>query len=143
MPGRIAVLNTDVSLIELLMTVLAEGGLASRPYYLSAGTFQQLRAAQPPLIILDLGLGPAARGLPLLRHLQADAATCHIPVLSTSVDKEYLYVHAALLQTLCVAIPEVPTDLERLAGTVHSALPAQPMLLHGAHGGMDDASAAV
>lgn len=122
---HVAIVNGDSSLLLMLQDLLAGEGIAATTYKLHHSPFGQLQHDQPPVIVLDVGLGTAADGLPLLRRLKAEPATQQIPIVGTSVDAIFLVDYGRELSTHCVAVLHMPFQLDDLVATVRAVLEAE------------------
>ena len=77
---------------------------------------------QPDLIILDVGMQASAAGWPLLKLLQFDPTTMHIPVLVSTVDHQFVRDKADFLETKGYRVLELPASFATLAGVVSDIL---------------------
>ena len=95
----IAIVNSDPALLTLLDDLLTETNYAIRTFLTEPSTYLALQQLQPDLIILDVGMQASAAGWPLLKLLQFDPATMHIPVLVSTVDHQFVRDKADFLAT--------------------------------------------
>lgn len=86
---HVFVVNGDPHFLELIRELLQEQHFNVTTTNFVPRTFQQIRALEPDLIIVDLVIGEQA-GWELLEELQRDAAMCGIPVIVTSTDLRFL-----------------------------------------------------
>ena len=122
---RIAVVNTEPTLLNLLHELLTDSGYAVTTYLITADTYEQLCQAQPALVLLDVGLGAAAAGWPLLKLLQLDPKTAQIPILITTVDHVVVVEKAALLREQGCDILELPVRFEEVHRRIKMLLDPQ------------------
>ena len=76
-------LEDDTSIRELMLYALRASGFEAEGFPDSTGLFAALNHAQPQLILLDIML-PGMDGIEILKHLRANPATAHIPVIMAS-----------------------------------------------------------
>lgn len=86
---HILAVNGAVDFLDLLRELLQDEQYNVTTTNFVPGTFQQIDALQPDLIIIDLVIGQRA-GWDLLERLQQEAATRQIPVIVTSTDPKLL-----------------------------------------------------
>jgi DNA-binding response OmpR family regulator len=120
--GRIVVVNTDPALLLLLQTLLSDEGYEVVTYITDDTTYPRIREAQPRMVVLDVGLQRAAAGWDVLKLIQFDPKTQHIPVLVTSVDHRFILEKATALQALGYDVLELPAPMEALLAKVEQLL---------------------
>jgi len=111
----IAVVNSDPALLALLDELLTETDYTVTTYLTEATTYPALQKLQPDQIILDVGMQAAAAGWPLLKLLQFDPSTMHIPVLVSMVDHQFVRDKADFLATKGYHVLELPASFATLA----------------------------
>lgn len=85
-------------------------------------TFDQIAAAHPAALVLDLAVGQRG-GWDLLEALHADAATAGIPVIIVSTDPAYLARAEGLAARYgATGLLRKPFDLEEMLALVRAAL---------------------
>jgi DNA-binding response OmpR family regulator len=72
---RIAVVNDDTVLLEMMAAVLQEQDYDARIFREAGSAFEELRADPPDLIILDIRIGTPETGWNLLEMLTLDRQT--------------------------------------------------------------------
>jgi len=118
----IAVVNSDPALLALLDELLTETDYTVTTYLTEATTYPALQKLQPDQIILDVGMQAAAAGWPLLKLLQFDPSTMHIPVLVSMVDHQFVRDKADFLATKGYHVLELPASFATLATVVRAIL---------------------
>src|SRR5687768_13423378 len=114
-PYTIAIVNSDPALLALLDELLTETNYTVRTYLTEPSTYPALQRLQPDLIILDVGMQASAAGWPLLKLLQFDPTTMHIPVLVSTVDHQFVRDKADFLAPKGYYVLELPASFETLA----------------------------
>jgi DNA-binding NarL/FixJ family response regulator len=130
--ARVAVIDDDVVLTDLLRSLLVEEGFEVVICSTWHGAHACVIAAQPDVVLLDLRLdgSDAESGWRVLDHLTLDPSTRHIPVILCSGAHEALQAHApALIQEHGTFVITKPFDLETLLSTLHDALAAHPPII--------------
>jgi len=121
-PHTIAIVNSDPALLALLDELLTETNYTVKTYLTEHSTYPALQQLQPDLIILDVGMQASAAGWPLLKLLQFDPTTMHIPVLVSTVDHQFVRDKADFLETKGYRVLELPASFVTLAGVVSDIL---------------------
>jgi CheY-like chemotaxis protein len=83
---------------------------------------RQIDAAAPRLILMDLQL-PGMDGLELTRHLKADPATCHIPIIALTAHAMRGAAELAYAAG-CDGYASKPIDAAALCATIEGMLAA-------------------
>lgn len=110
----IGVVEDDPILLPILEELLTEEGYAVIAWRQAAGTADQVCAARPALVLLDIRLEDARAGMRLLEELQAAPCTRDLPLIVTSADGEFLEEQTAALRARgCWVLPK-PFDLDDL-----------------------------
>ena len=121
--ARIAAINDDPTLLELLRELLA----VSEGYDVvtSAGgaeAYDVVKAHRPDLIILDIRMGGEEIGWIILERLTLDPETGAIPVIVCSAAVASLAAHRPLLEQYGVEVLPKPFDLDALLQKVEACL---------------------
>jgi CheY-like chemotaxis protein len=121
-PARIAVLDDDPLVVEILQVALAEEGYDVRAAREPAEGYAMVSEWRPDLVILDLISPARPRGLALLDQLKQDPALWDIPVIvCTAVTLDSVQQETLLLGHRIQFVPK-PFELDALLGTVRAAL---------------------
>lgn len=118
----IAIVNSDPALLALLDELLTETNYTVRTFLTEPSTYPALQQLQPDLIILDVGMQASAAGWPLLKLLQFDPETMHIPVLVSTVDHQFVRDKQAFLAPKGYQVLELPASFATLASVVYDML---------------------
>ncbi len=125
-PQTIAIVNSDPSLLALLDELLSETDYTVMIYLTNADTYPALQQLQPDLIILDVGIQASGAGWPLLKLLQFDPSTIHIPVLISTVDHQFVRSKMDGLTDHGYHLLELPDSFEALVSIVDAILEPVP-----------------
>jgi len=110
----VAVVDDDVTFVDLVVEVLGMEGYDVLTYYQSDGTFALLRDAQPDLIILDVRLEHRDSGWQLLELIRLDPVTAGIPLIACSADAAQLSARKQWLDEQGILTLFKPFDLDEL-----------------------------
>jgi DNA-binding response OmpR family regulator len=80
MTTRIAIIDDDAHVRELVAAVLAEAGYESVGYADGKAALEGMLATPPALVLLDIGL-PGMDGLQVCRAIRGDPRTARLPVI--------------------------------------------------------------
>lgn len=119
---RIAVVNDDTVFLEMMATVLQEGGWETDIYREGHRAFERLKANPPDLIILDIRMEAPEMGWTILELLTLDPAMLPIPVIVCSAAIMDLRDHEEVLKLYGVAVLPKPFDIDTLYRCVAEAL---------------------
>jgi DNA-binding response OmpR family regulator len=122
---HILVANSDVKLLKLLHDLLNEAGFETTTCLTDGDTYAYIRGTQPSLVVLDVGIAASATGWPLLKLLQFDPHTMHIPVLITTVDHQFIDDKMAFLQAKGYDALELPASFDELVTKITHLLEAR------------------
>jgi CheY-like chemotaxis protein len=86
MRGHILVVDDDADLRETVQMLLEEGGYLVTVAANGRAALEQVRAARPSLILLDLMM-PEMNGWQFLDHASRDASLCTIPIVIMTAHK--------------------------------------------------------
>jgi len=126
---RVAIVDDDIALAELVQTFLADEGMEAVMCPNLRRAHEFIRHEQPDLVLLDLRFGGGEYGWRVLDQLTLDASTARTPVILWSAAQDSLLARApALLPRHGVFALPKPFDLDALLGTVQRALLAYPPL---------------
>ena len=81
--GRVLVVDDDPEIVTFLCTLLELEGLQASVATSATAALEQLRHAQPSLVLLDIAM-PGQDGLELCRALKRDPTTREVPVFVIS-----------------------------------------------------------
>ena len=118
MARRIAVIDDDEAMRDLLAEVLADEGYEPLVFTDSEATLLALGVQPPDALIMDLRLPPPLDGWALLALLRADPALHDLPVLVCTGDERAVQDQAAVLERPGCAVLAKPFDLDDLLATL-------------------------
>ncbi len=119
---RVACIEEDASLREMLDLVLRDAGFETVQWPVAADAQAFLRREQPDVLILELRFDGEYAGLPLLEALRNDPATAAIAVIVCSGDIPFLRAHDRALRALNCTVLEKPFTMHQLLGAVRRAI---------------------
>lgn len=119
--ARVLIVEDDQEIRELIGDILSLEGyevhsLARLPHGLD-----RIRALQPDVIVLDLGL-PGIGGIELLRLLKVDQKLRDVPIVICSGAEETLRVHGDELSALALPVVHKPFTLDQLLDAIRSSV---------------------
>ncbi len=124
---HIVVVNDSEDLLDLIKTVLEEGGHETTILHASDGAYKKIKELQPALLILDIVMEQPDSGWQLLQILKLDTQTSEIPVIICSADSRFLHANEERLQRLgCYILPK-PFDIDELLQLVNLAMTAEAL----------------
>ncbi len=118
MARRIAVIDDDEAMRDLLAEVLADEGYEPLLFADGAMALPALSGQPPDALILDLGLPPPLDGWALLARLRVDPTLRTLPVLVRTGDERAVRDQAAVLDRPGCAVLAKPFDLDDLLATL-------------------------
>ncbi len=118
MARRIAVIDDDGAIQDLLAEVLADKGYEPLVFADGAAALSALGGHPPDALILDLRLPPPLDGWTFLAHLRADPALRTLPVLVCTGDERAVREQATMLDRPGCAALAKPFDLDDLLATL-------------------------
>jgi two-component system response regulator VicR len=124
--ARVAIVDDDAEIIELLRMVLEDEGYEVATYSESATAYLRLRSLQPDLILLDLRMEQPGSGWTLLDRLCRDASTAAIPVILCSADGMQVHERHEWLQEHGIPVLDKPFDLDIFLNLVAAQLGGTP-----------------
>ena len=122
MATRVAVINDDTAFLELMHALLLEEGYEAHCYKEGAAAYEQVRALDPAVIILDVRMGNPETGWQVLELLKLDRALSKKPIIVCSAAVSELQAHAPYLQSKGCMILAKPFDLDDLLGLLAQAV---------------------
>jgi DNA-binding response OmpR family regulator len=123
---RIMIVNDYPEFLDMMAEVLEEEGFEVLTLPKHQGAFEQIKAAQPDLVICDLILETAGAGLSLVDMLTLDPQTTGVPVLVCSAATQYIREIAPSLDAKGILWLEKPFTLEQLMVKVNACLKSSP-----------------
>ncbi len=114
MARRVAVIDDDGAIRDLLAEVLADEGYEPLVFADSAAALPALGDHPPDALILDLRLPPPHGGWALLMQLRTDPVLRTVPVLVCSGDLRAIREQGAILDRPGCAVLAKPFDLDAL-----------------------------
>jgi DNA-binding response OmpR family regulator len=119
MPVRIAVVHSDASVAELLVTLLEDEGYEPVTYGDPNSALDLMKLSPPELAVVELSLFvPEAN---LVDALRGEPSTAHIPILALTTASDVEAVRPASCQENCEILTE-PFDINSVIGLVRSLL---------------------
>jgi DNA-binding response OmpR family regulator len=133
----VAILDDDRAHLAVLEDVLeGEGYTPLLQDDLRQG-YLFVRDTAPALVIVDLLQGRRPVGLEVIQRLQADPATCAVPIIVVSADSGTLEWYAPTWAAAGIQALEKPYELDDLLALVHAAVAlgqSAPEASPGPHG---------
>jgi DNA-binding response OmpR family regulator len=120
--ARIAVLEDDPLLLDILEVLLQEEGYEVTACQEPDGAYALVRDAQPDLLILDLRMNGAETGWVLVERLKRDPTTSRVPVIVCSAAAYSLREREDVLRSYDARVLEKPFDVEELLGLIEDGL---------------------
>ncbi len=121
----LGVVNGDAALLKMFQDSFEYESYRVTSCLFGPSTLAELRAAQPTMIVVDVGISGAGARLPSLRQLRLDDYLRQIPAVITSVDPSFLAAHTRELYASAVAVLTIPDNLNELSWTVQALTPGQ------------------
>lgn len=119
---RVACIEADASLREMLALVLSDAGFETVQWPLAVGAQAFLRRDRPDVLLLEMRSDGGCAGVPVLEALRADPATAALPVIACSGDMPFLRMHDRTLRALNCTVLEKPFTERQLLGAVRRAI---------------------
>jgi DNA-binding response OmpR family regulator len=125
----ILVADDDPTYLDLISALLADEGYQAVRCIVGVAAFDEIRNAEPDLVLLDLHSGQPPSAWHTLDLLRIHPATAKIPVIICSTDARLLKEKAERLRTLHCDTLAKPFDLELLLAKIRAAVgpPLQPV----------------
>ena len=114
---RVLVIEDEPEIAGLLTQILTEAGYAVTAIGAAIGAMATVRALEPSIVLLDLGL-PYRSGASLLAELKADPGAADTPVIVVSSMPELL---PAERRALAAAVIQKPFDVQDLVDKVRAS----------------------
>jgi DNA-binding response OmpR family regulator len=125
MPRRIAVINDDTAVLDLMVDLLTEEGYDVHPFKETKTAYQGVRDLRPDVIILDVRMGNDVAGWQLLAYFKLERVLTRTPIVVCSADIQALRDRSAYLQSKRCAILAKPFDLNDLLALLDKIQGAQ------------------
>ncbi len=87
---RVAIIDDDRSIVELLDALLSEEGYDTSCWNSGVEAWEGIKREIPQLVIVDLQMEHKEAGLEVLRRIRTEPSTQHIPVILYSADTRFL-----------------------------------------------------
>lgn len=117
---RIAVIDDDLLLRDLLAQLLINRGHTVRAYDSASELVMDLDSFRPHIVIADLQLGEGPTGLDILRLVE-DSGHRVLPILLTSFRSTKLVDEAGRLPDRCIHIVKPDISLSKLVEVIENA----------------------
>ncbi len=125
MPRRIAVVDDEPSVLDLLQEVLSDEGYEAHPFPGGAADYPRVRDLAPDAITLDIRMEDSRTGWNMLDRMRRDDVPGATPVIVCSGDLPLLRERAADLERLGAAVLVKPFDLDDLLALLDRAFGGQ------------------
>ena len=122
MQTRIAVLEADPAVLEMIASLLEDSGYHAMCWELDTEPWGFIHQTQPDLVILDTWLRQRREGVDLIRRLGQEATTAHIPLIVCASDLYLLNEYTALLEARRCIVVTKPFDVAHLVTAIEAAL---------------------
>ncbi len=122
MPPLIAVANDDTDFLALMGELLRDEGYRVSIHRVAKNAYDELKAALPDLVVLDIHMETPEAGWTLLELLTLEPTLSRIPVVVCSADVVALRAKTENLRAHGCDILEKPFDLDDLLEKVRLGL---------------------
>ncbi len=96
MNNRIAIIDDDIAILELIENILKNNGYDTRAYNDNNNIIEELRSYLPSLILLDIHM-PSKNGIEVLKEIKKDPVLKKIPVVMLTVDGSISEIQMSML----------------------------------------------
>ncbi len=96
MNNRIAIVDDDIAILELIENILKNNGYDTRAYSDNSSIIEELRSYLPSLILLDIHM-PSKSGIEVLKEIKKDPVLKKIPVVMLTVDGSISEIQMSML----------------------------------------------
>lgn len=118
----IAVVNDDPDFLSLLTELLQLEGYGAFIIHEARGAYEQLKQAQPDVIVLDIRIGADNDGWQIAECLTLDPTTGSIPIILCSAAVDELQHRVPWLQEHGIGAVVKPFDLDDMLGAIREGL---------------------
>lgn len=115
---RIAVIENDQGLQQMLALLLGDEGFAVTLWVSGEGAHAMIVRERPDVVLLDLRLEERRTGMAILGEIRGDSRTRDTAVILCSGDIHFLREHAAMLRAWRCGIIEKPFDIAELLAMI-------------------------
>lgn len=122
MAARIVIMNDAVELVETMKLLLEDEGYAITTYPAAIVDMNELRLAQPELLILDWLFGREADGLQVVQAVRLDKELAALPIIVCTAAQRQIQEMQLHLSGKNVRVLYKPFDLDVFLSTVQQAL---------------------
>jgi DNA-binding response OmpR family regulator len=120
---RICVLDDDESFRRLSQTILRTEGYECRLIEDLTKAVEEVVAARPDLVMMDLRLGQDVDGVQVLLDLKSQGSpTAAVPVLICTASRDLLNAHRKILEEFGCVVVEKPFNLDELLAAITKCL---------------------
>lgn len=123
---RIAVIEDDAGLRQMITFLLGDEGFAVIPCALGAGAHATIARERPDVVLLDLRLEESRTGLAVLEAIRDDPRTRDTAVILCSGDVYFLREHTDELRAQRCGIIEKPFDITELLAMIRGITSPSP-----------------
>lgn len=121
---RIAVVEDEPSLREMMTFLLGDEGFAVIAWPSGAGAYAMILRERPDVLLLDLRLEESRTGMAVLNEIRNDPRTRDTAVIICSGDVHFLHEHGAMLRAWGCGVIEKPFDIGELLRMIRDFAPA-------------------
>jgi DNA-binding response OmpR family regulator len=122
MAARIVIMNDAVELVETMKMLLEEEGYSIATYPAAIVDMNELRMAQPDLLILDWLFGREADGLQVVQAVRLDKELAALPIIVCTAAQRQIQEMQLHLSGKNIRVLYKPFDLDVFLTTVLQAL---------------------
>jgi len=122
MTARIVIMNDAVELVETMKLLLEDEGYAVTTYPAAIVDMNELRLAQPDLLILDWLFGREADGLQVVQAVRLDKELAALPIIVCTAAQRQIQEMQLHLSGKNIRVLYKPFDLDVFLSTVQQAL---------------------
>jgi len=124
MAARIVIMNDAVELVETMKLLLEDEGYTVVTYPAAIVDMNELRMAQPDLLILDWLFGREADGLQVVQAVRLDKELAALPIIVCTAAQRQIQEMQLHLSGKNIRVLYKPFDLDVFLATVEQALGA-------------------
>lgn len=96
MKSKIAIVDDDITILDLIQSILETNGYEVKAFSDTTNIIEELRIYLPALILLDIHM-PSKSGIDVLKEIKKDPILKKIPVVMLTVEGSHSEIQMSLL----------------------------------------------